>query len=285
MAFLSAGHMPGHGAFGSTINSAIDFVLKSQVLEGPKKGLLARDDSNVLMYEHGISTVMLTEAYGMVDDTRRLRIDRALSLALQLIIDAQAAEKSDAKDVGGWRYALNSPDSDISVTGWQLMALRGAANCGAAVPPGVLSKGAEYVARCAAEKGGFAYQAAGSEPNVARTGTGLLSTLLIGGDAASPQVKGAAEYLRANPPDRATPFYYYAVYYDSQAVNQLGDPYWQAVYPRLIATLLTLQNSTGDFAAPAEGVESEAGPAYRTAMAVLTLCVPYRYLPLYQSEK
>ena len=79
MAFLSRGHMPGQGPYGATINSAIDLVLKSQILEGPKKGLLARDDGNLVMYEHGISTVMLTEAYGMVDDARRVRIDRALA--------------------------------------------------------------------------------------------------------------------------------------------------------------------------------------------------------------
>jgi hypothetical protein len=285
MAFLSHGHMPGQGPYGAGINSAIDYVLKSQQLEGPKKGLLARDESNVAMYEHGISTVMLAEVYGMVDDQRRSRIDRALALAVQLIIDSQGAEKTDAKDRGGWRYALNSPDADISVTGWQLMALRGVANCGAAIPADVLKKGADYVGRCATEKGGFAYQAAGTEPNVARTGTGLLSTILISGNVSSPQIKKAADYLLANPPDRSTPFFYYAIYYDSQALNQLGGAYWQNVYPKLVANLLPLQQADGSFAPTADSTEAEAGPAYRTSMAVLALTVPYRYLPLYQTHK
>jgi hypothetical protein len=285
MAFLSRGHMPGQGPYGAGINAAIDYVLKCQQLEGPKKGLLAHDESNVAMYEHGISTVMLAEVYGMVDDQRRSRIDRALALAVQLIIDSQGAEKTDAKDRGGWRYALNSPDADISVTGWQLMALRGAANCGAAIPADVLKKGADYVGRCATEKGGFAYQAAGTEPNVARTGTGLLSTILIAGDMGSPQIKKAADYLLANPPDRSTPFYYYAIYYDSQALNQLGGTYWQDVYPKLVANLLPLQQADGSFAPTADSTEAEAGAAYRTSMAVLALTVPYRYLPLYQTHK
>jgi hypothetical protein len=285
MAFLSRGHTPGQGPYGQTLNAAIDLVLRAQQLEGPKRGLLAHDDSNVVMYEHGIATVMLTEAYGMVDDARRSKIDRALSLALQLIIDAQSAEKTNPKDRGGWRYALNSPDSDISVTGWQLMALRGAANCGAAIPPDVLEKGAQYVARCASEKGGFAYQSDAGEPNVARTGTGLLSTLLITGNSASPQIQKAADYLKANPPDRSTPFYYYAIYYDSQALNQLGGTYWHTVYPKLVQNLLPLQQPDGSFAPAADGQESEAGPAYRTSMATLALTVPLRYLPLYQSEK
>jgi hypothetical protein len=285
MAFLSRGHTPGQGPYGSAINAAIDLVLRSQQLEGAKKGLLARDDSNVVMYEHGIATVMLTEAYGMVDDARRAKIDRALSLALQLIINAQSAEKTNPRDRGGWRYALNSPDSDISVTGWQLMALRGAANCGAAIPADVLDKGAQYVARCSSEKGGFAYQSDAGEPNVARTGTGLLSTLLIAGNSTSPEILKAAEYLRANPPDRTTPFYYYAIYYDSQALNQLGGVYWQTVYPKLVSNLLPLQQPDGAFSPAADGQETEAGPAYRTSMAILALAVPYRYLPLYQSDK
>jgi len=170
-------------------------------------------------------------------------------------------------------------------TGWQLMALRGAANCGAAIPADVLKKGADYVGRCATEKGGFAYQAAGTEPNVARTGTGLLSTILIAGDMGSPQIKKAADYLLANPPDRSTPFYYYAIYYDSQALNQLGGTYWQDVYPKLVANLLPLQQADGSFAPTADSTEAEAGAAYRTSMAVLALTVPYRYLPLYQTHK
>jgi len=42
-------------------NKAIDYVLDSQAVEGNKKGLLAREDGNAVMYEHGIATVMLAE--------------------------------------------------------------------------------------------------------------------------------------------------------------------------------------------------------------------------------
>jgi hypothetical protein len=288
MAFLARGQVPGQGQYGDTIDKAIDFVLDSQKSEGPKKGLLAREDGNAVMYEHGIATVMLAEVYGMVDDARRARIDHALALAVQVILDAQhpGGKPKDENNRGGWRYAPQAQDSDISCTGWQLMALRGAANCGAVVPKSALDEGLAYIKRCNVDGGGFAYQAHAGAPNQARTGTGILSSILIGGDKNAPEVQKAGEYLVANPPDHDVEFYFYAVYYDSQALNQLGGKYWQTTYPKLVDHLLTLQQDNGAFRfGGGSGQENDAGEAYRTSMAVLALCVPYRYLPLYQADK
>ena len=98
----------------------------------------------------------------------------------------------------------------------------------------------------------------------------------------SPEALAAGEYLLQNPPDNAgQEFYYYSVYYCAQALNQLGGKYWDTVYPKLREALLKLQQNDGHFAG-GNGQEAEAGDAYRTSMAVLALCVPYRYLPLYQ---
>jgi hypothetical protein len=284
LAFLARGHVPGGRPHGDAINSAIDYVLASQQLDGPKKGLIARDQTSAMMYEHGIATVMLAEVYGMVDDSHRTKIDRALALATQLILDSQRAEKTNPRDAGGWRYALNSPDADISVTGWQLMALRAAGNCGAAIPAKSLQLGTEYVKRCAVESGGFSYQSDDGPPNLARTGSGILSLILIGGDRNSPEVRRAADYLLANAPIHSVRFYYYAAYYDAQAFKQLGGKYWEAGYPRLVSDLLKLQEPTGAFGETGDQTEAQAGPAYRTSLAILALCVPYRYLPLYQAE-
>jgi hypothetical protein len=276
MAFLSRGHVPGQGPYGQTLNRTIDFVLDAQ----RPSGLLSKaEGGNAVMYEHGISAVMLSEVYGMVDDTRRARIDKALARAVKLTLDAQAIQKTPQYQ-GGWRYQPSSADSDISCTGWQLMALRGAASCGAAVPRAALDAGREYVRRSAANGGGFAYQP-GGPPNQARSATGILSMELLG-QHNSPEALAAGDWLMKNPPDNAgMEFYYYAVYYNAQALNQLGGTYWSTLYPRLRDTLLTLQQPDGNFTG-GSGQEQEAGDAYRTSMAVLALCVPYRCLPLYQ---
>ena len=86
------------------------------------------------------------------------------------------------------------------------------------------------------------------------------------------------QQLGINPNDE---FYFYSVYYASQAANQLGGKYWDGIYPKLRDTLLARQRPDGSWP-PGPGGEQPAGPAYSTAMATLALCVPYHYLPLYQ---
>ena len=287
MAFLSRGHVPGQGPYGETLYKSIDWVLESQ----QESGLISRHQAgNHVMYEHGISTVMLAECYGMVDDARRDKIGKALAKSTKLILDAQRTPK-DSQYKGGWRYQVNSPDSDISVTGWQMMALRGAANCGADIPREALEAGRQYVVRSAYQGGGFGYQP-GQAPNQARTGTGTLmlelfrwlDTSLPAGEHPKEALAGG-DYLMTNPPDNpGMEFYYYGVYYCSQALNQLGGKYYDKIYPKLRDTLLAQQQPDGSFGG-SNGQEQQAGPAYRSAMACLSLCVPYRYLPIYQNDK
>lgn len=278
MAFFARGHTPGQGPYGEHLNKAIDWVVAHQ----QPSGLLSTGGH--AMYDHGASTVMLCEAFGMVDDDRRAKLEPAIAKAAKLILDAQRQTKGGF--AGGWRYQPNSQDADISVTAWQLMSLRGAANCGAAVPHEALEAGVNYVRRLAVKDGGgFGYQQGGG-PNNARTGAGILSLELLGPRTeAEPHTKEAiagGNYLLKHPfTNPGDEFYYYSVYYGAQAANQLGDKYWTTIYPPLRDTLLQRQQGDGSWPNPGGG-ESPAGQAYSTAMATLALCVPYHYLPLYQ---
>ena len=106
------------------LNKAIDFVLSQQ----KQDGLLASGHYNMQMYEHGISSTMLAQAFNIVDDARKARIEKALTRSTQLILDAQRTRHGQPKTMphtGGWRYSKTSEDSDLSVTSWQLMALHG----------------------------------------------------------------------------------------------------------------------------------------------------------------
>ena len=276
-AFLARGHVPGQGPYGEHINKAIDYVLSKQQPDG----LLSASNSNASMYEHGIAASMLGEAYGMVDDARKNKIERALAKAVKMTLDAQAVRK-DPLSAGGWRYQRASPDSDISVTGWQLMALRAAANCGAYVPKSSLEAGREYVRRCAYRNGpGFTYQAGHGTPGPARTGTAIVSLEMLGAHH-TPEAKAGGDYLLENPVTNPSEgFYYYSIYYIAQALHHLGDRYYDQGYPKLRDSLLANQGPEGTWPV-GSGQEQEAGEAYRTSMAVLALCVPYRYLPLFQ---
>ena len=162
------------------------------------------------------------------------------------------------------------------------LALRAAANCGAYVPKSSLDAGREYVRRCAYRSGpGFTYQAGHGTPGPARTGTAIVSLEMLG-EHHTPEAKAGGDYLLDNPVTNPSEgFYYYSIYYIAQALYHLGDKYYDQGYPKLRDSLLANQGPEGTWPM-GSGQEQEAGEAYRTSMAVLALCVPYRYLPLFQ---
>jgi hypothetical protein len=239
--------------------------------------LVGKKRSHGPMYEHCISTLMLSELSGMVDAERQRRIDELLPRSLEIILTSQKVEKLERFE-GGWRYQTNSSDSDISCTGWPLMALRSARNCGADVPIEAIERGLGFVLRCRTSDGGFAYQP-GSGAGAARTGVALLCFELCGRhrDTAAMQ---AGDWILKHPLRRpADQYFYYAVYYCSQGMFQLGDEYWEPFARHLYELLLREQRDDGSWP---EGSSRREGVCYATAMSVLALCVPYCQLPIYQ---
>jgi hypothetical protein len=122
MAFLSAGHVPGEGTFAETVEKGIRWVLTVQ----QNNGVIATDSGHE-MYHHGICTLMLAEVAGMTNNPVGAEVRQKLEKAIAVILRAQ---RTSGRDAGGWRYQARGTDSDISVTGWQVMALRAAKNLG-----------------------------------------------------------------------------------------------------------------------------------------------------------
>jgi prenyltransferase beta subunit len=278
MAFLAKGHTPGVGPYGEVLNRAIDFVMDSQ----KPNGILAKGpDANGPMYSHCISTLMLSEVSGMVDPIRQKKLDSVLSIAIKVILAAQQLQK-DNRNAGGWRYQINSRDSDISCTGWALMALRSVRNNGATVPKEAIDRGIEYVLKNESGDGGFTYQPNGG-PGWGRTGTAVLALELCGQHGSRPALMGGDWILRHLPPRYGAGEYFaYANYYCAQATFQLGDKYWEQYAARMYEILLKAQNEDGSWPSAGGGEGDGGGNFYPTAMAVLALSVPYRQLPIYQ---
>ena len=143
---------------------------------------------------------------------------------MSTILRAQSVSK-DSSASGGWRYNVNSNDSDISVSGWTLLALRAAQESGVAVPKKNIDQAVAYLKRCAHPLGGFGYQP-GGDPNLPRSGTGVLA-LQICGDFNSPQALRGGDYIRRTPLVWQGPFFFYGVYYCSQGMYQLGGAHWK----------------------------------------------------------
>lgn len=279
MAFLAVGHTPGHGPYGQIINRGIDYLIRTQ----QDNGLLTNKSmggSHGPMYAHCIATLTLAEVSGMVDKKRQKRIDATLPKALEAILKAQRVRK-DARNKGGWRYKIDSRDSDMSLTGWAIMALRAGRLNGAAVPKEAIKAAVEYILRCRAGgrgrgDGSFGYQV-GQGGKDTMTGAAILCLSLCG-EHENKALIPAGEWLykRINH-SRSGSHYYYGVYYCSQAMFQLGGKYWEKWAARMYTFMLKDQAIDGSWTK-----HSGYGPCYGTAMGVLAMTVSYRQLPIYQ---
>jgi hypothetical protein len=273
MAFLAKGHTPGDGPYGDVIDKGIDFVLAGQL----PNGLIAERSGSGAMYDHCISTLMLSEVSGMVEQKRQEKLDRVLGKALKVIISAQD-EPKDPSQTGGWRYQINARDSDISCTSWAVMSLRSVRNAGCHIPRGAIEKALGFIMRCRAPDGGFAYQP-GGQAGLGRTGTAVLCQELMGQHRSRATLAGGDWIKRHFPAAWGQgEFFNYAMYYASQGMFQLGDDYWEDFAVKMYELMLKNQKADGHW----DGADQAAGDSYGTAMAALAMSVSYRQLPIYQ---
>ena len=289
MAMASVGTQPGDPTpEGRAMKRALDFVLQDKRVDD--KGYFGRDDGS-RMYGHGITTLMLTEMLGMGTSPEQDRIiHERCQKAIDLILSSQKEDKSP-QNRGGWRYNPNSNDSDLSVSVWQLMALRSAKNDGLEVPASAIRDAVDYLKRSYAspldENGlpdkkasGFTYEPHHSHPSFTMTAAGLLA-MQVCGEYESPLVHGAADWLLEHPPKWRERFCSYGTYYYAQGMYQRGGDHAETAQKLVQEMLLGEQRGDGSWQAK-NGSESGHGAVYATSLAVLSLSVKYHFLPIYQ---
>jgi len=275
MAFLSAGYTPGYGEFSENIDRCLSYVMDSQHFNG----LLDKGDSgHGLMYAHNIATLFLSECSGMVDSETQEKLDRVLPKATKLILSAQAVKKNESHQ-GGWRYKPESRDSDLSCSGWALMALRSSKLNGAPIPDEAIESAVRYVLRNHDRKEGrFGY----TDPwghSETLTGCGLLCLELCGYHGMDSTLR-AGDYILKNRHRIVNNAHEaYANYYNAQAMFQLGGRYWEEYADWMYDHYIPRQQPEGNWR------EGRNGGTYGTAMMVLSFTVPYRQLPIYQRDE
>ncbi|MEZ0386845.1 MAG: hypothetical protein ACAI34_07255 [Verrucomicrobium sp.] len=289
MGLTSVGHMPTDPTpEGRSVAKALRFMTDNIVPN--EEGYLGQSDRS-RMYGHGIMTLMYAEMVGQTQDEemdRRMRT--RLERAVELIMRSQDVIKSEANR-GGWRYEPGSSDSDISVSVWQVMALRAANNAGVKVPKGVIDKAVEYMKRSYRSdrdaqgrpldmESAFSYEPYGGRQTFSTTAAGMLS-LQVCAQYDAPEVIGGANYLFKNPPSPTEPWFYYGNYYYAQAMYQRGGDFAAVARQKTEQMLVELQQPDGSWQ-PRNGNERSAGPIYTTALALLSLSVHYHFLPIYQ---
>jgi hypothetical protein len=277
LALLACGNTPDVGRNGTVVRQLIDYLATIE----PADGYFGKLDGS-RMYGQGIVTLALAEALGVeTTEARRDRLVSVLNSSLKVILSAQNVPKAQPF-AGGWRYEPNSTDSDLSQAAWNAMALRACQNAGLPVPKSAVARAGEFVLRCyRADQNGFTYQP-GQGASACETAVGIfcLHVLDIHGNG---EADGALKSLLATKGDPASPFTYYSLFYLTQAANQSGPPAWDAIWPGTSATLLRTQDPGGFWpVSDKELADKDSGKVYATAMAVLTLSVPYRLLPIDQ---
>jgi hypothetical protein len=302
LAFLSRGHQPGVGPYGSQIDRAIDFVLSCQKPDGllsyraPGQQFARGQPSHTASYDHAVAGLMLGEVYGHVTGPRAKKVKTAIEKALQFTRNLQTRPKDNPLDKGGWRYVTFKggfePDSDLSVTSWQLMFVRSARNAEFLVPQEYVDEATAFVQRCwDPAQGVFSYSrdANGGFAEASRglMGAGILS-LSMAGQHQTPVARAAGDWLLAHPYTQFSQTigshdrFFYSTYYCSQAALQLGGKYWEGIFPPLVKAVLSVQSHDGSWPPEPNRGDSVYGNLYTTALAVLALTPPYQLLPVYQ---
>ena len=276
MAYLAAGDTPLSEPNGPTILRIVDHLLDKA---RPEDGYLGVNGGK--MYSHCIATLFLSEVSGMVDSNRQERIAQLLPKCVKLILSAQGVKK-DENNRGGWRYEPNSSDSDMSCSGWALMALRSARLNGAPVPEKAIEDAVGYLLKHQDKHlGTFGYQSTQDHADKL-TGAGLLCLELCGRHG-TPETLRAGSYLAAHYKNLQNPGggrKLYGLYYTAQALFQIGGPPWKEFSEWMYDYYIPRQKPEGKWEEGEDGC-----PYYQTALVVLAFTVPYRQLPIYQRDE
>ena len=245
------------------------------------------------MYEHAIGTLALTEALIDMNDTS---LEPIVQDAINLIIRAQNTErkpetlkgpvKPGDRNYGGWRYRPESVDSDISITGWQVLALKAAANAGFAIPDYSLPTAAAYVRTLQGKQdGSFRYETPGPTGDSAgRAGMGAF-ILQLSGFPQDPAIPPAVRFMQdhapawnGEAPGNGYPFYYW--YYATRAMYVAGGDDWRIWKDWMCRFLVDHQNADGSW----DGASQEKNlEVYRVALGALMLEFCCGQVPVYLS--
>ena len=265
LCFLGHGETQEAGQYQETVRRGL-YYLQSRIKFTPK----GADLQEGTMYGHAIATLALTEAYGMTQDPTILPLAQK---ALDFIATAQHKD-------GGWRYSPGQP-GDMTVSGWQMMALQSGRLSGLQVPSPTAMSFERFLDSAQNDRGSRYSYLPGADPTPTPTAVGLLCRMYLGWSRDISPMREGAKYLAGLGPSRTD---IYFDYYATQVLHHFGEPWWEEWNERqrehLIRTQERAGHEAGSWHFPDEHGD-QGGRLYSTAMAILILEVYYRYLPLY----
>jgi len=293
LAYLAHGDTPESEEFGSTVESALRYLVDAQEPSGRFKGRDGHD------YTHPIAAYALAEAYGM---TKNPTVKDAAVKALEIVVKGQNPS-------GGFNYNLKpSGRDDSSYMGWCVQALKAGKIAGLMDyvdgMEACLKKSIDGFKKNYGEKdgyGGFGYT--GPSASHGLSGVGVLCLQFLG-EAKSKEVRNTLPNLQQKfpfdweNPKGGSPVYYW--YYITQAFFQEGGAMWDTWNAQFKNPLMKAQNivakdasgyvnhkgepkAIGSWVSPGKSEHNGGnGEVMDTILCTLMLEVYYRYLPTFQ---
>jgi hypothetical protein len=270
MVLLADGEDPNFGKHKVEVQRAVRNLIQ---IQDARTGYIPSS-----MYHHGFAMLALAEAYGTVDDSllwegggaRQRSIGEALELAVRCALTAQKANQ-----FGAWRYSPQTNDADTSVSGAVLVGLLAARNAGIEIPDESMDKALAYFQSMTSDSGSVGYS--GGPSGGTSMNRSAIATLVfaVGKRKEWPQFTATSKMIAGNLNHQEGGYAQYFRYYMAQALFQSDFEAWKKWKHENMVQLRNLQQEDGSFTA-------NYGPAFGTALSLLSLALDYRLLPIYE---
>lgn len=265
------------GKYRRVVADGWNWLLKQQGSNGqffPMDGMY-----NHSFYTHAQATIALCELYGMTK-VERYRVPA--QKAVKFLLDTQHND-------GAWRYTLQKDEmSDMSVTGWVLMALQSARMAGLEVPQEALDGITRYLDENSApnDKTFYRYTVQEVYPSMTMTAEGILCRQYLGWEQNDPRVEKALDRVLTEKVGFKGETDVYKWYYATQAMHHKEGRWWKEWNSVMRQELPKNQVRTGPEAgswSPNQDryADDQGGRLYMTCLSIYMLEVYYRHLPIY----
>ena len=242
LAFLGAGNTHLGGPYQEVVYRGLEHLKEILDLELRELNRDIPDFTSTFsgnLYGYGITALVMAEAFGMTGDPDLERYVNALS---KFLTECQHV-------LGGWRYNPNVP-GDITVTGWQIVALKSCQITGAPVASDIFDQAdkfldsltptvasprgrAQVVANKIGDKVGdqtrYCYLATKKNATECTSAVGLLCRLYTGWNSNDPRLlQGVEKLLSEKNSPRVRALQLYRNFYLAQILLHINHPKWKA---------------------------------------------------------
>ncbi len=215
LAFLGAGYTHKSGKHQQTVRDGVYYLIQIMKEENNTGNFL--HDSERGMYNHGIAAFALCEAYQLSGDND---LKQPAQLAVNFIFAAQ-------NYAGGWGYLAKQP-GDLTISGWQMMAIKSAYAAGLDVQPEVILRVDNFLDSKQVAPGVFYGYGKPDKDHPTCSAIGMLLRLFRGWNHTDPRALELGKFLVAKGVSDHDVYYNY---YATLLLFHLGGPTWRLGIP------------------------------------------------------